>query len=436
MAELRTETEVEFPSKQLFNVVWNRGGIEVPLFVGLGVSKFRQQLLSHSEYSRGDDRRHHDREKLERQLLSVHMRSPTTLTPEHQMYTPRPVFTRAGTTTALHGTEVYFSVSSYGYDCPAPNLDNPKRMPHYVWKYNCVEEECSVIECLSVHDFGLVVVNEQLVAVGGETDCIIIPPRHISDTYENVYSVDERDSTSDDDDDDELDKHNILESGTLSDIATFDLNKTHYGWQYDIFPAMSEPRKQPAVIGMKQYLVVAGGQEDDGQLRSLVEVLNTESKVWSQVTSLPEPVRSLTAALCGNQLYFLGGFDSNGSTRSVFTCPVESIKEFCDGSIERAVVWQKACDTPLFRSTCVVHNDDLFVVGGRTSTYRPSSNIYCYDSNLDSWKIVDQQLPTPRSMPIALTAKNKLVVIGGLVQDDEPTDIVEIGTCISGMLIA
>ena len=84
---------------------------------------------------------------------------------------------------------------------------------------------------------------------------------------------------------------------------------------------------------------------------------------------------------------------------------------------------------------CSVYNDELLVVVQCTSTYRPSSDIYCYNSDLDSWNLVDQQLPTPRSLPIALTAKNKLVVIGGLVQDDEPTDIIEIGTCISGMFI-
>ena len=113
---------------------------------------------------------------------------------------------------------------------------------------------------------------------------------------------------------------------------------------------------------------------------------------------------------------------------------MESIKKVCHSS-RKKLVWQKACDTPLFRSSCVVYNDELFAVGGRTSTYRPSSDIYCYNSDLDSWNLVDQQLPTARSLPIALTAKNKLVVIGGLVQDDEPTDIIEIGTCISGMFI-
>ena len=400
MAELAPTEDDPPSSKQLVNVLWNRGGIEVPSHVGLGAfTKYRGRLPL-TGYD--DDGPANLTSPAERRAVRRLARRP------------RPVFTRAGTTAALHGTEVYFSVSTHGYDCPIPVLDRPTRMPHYVWKYNCVEEECSVIEdCLDVHDFGLAVVNEQLVVVGGEKD-LEYNPREVSS--EHFLS------------DEEPDKEVLAYFGVL------DLNKAHYGWQYDIFPAMSKPRKQPAVICMKQYLVVAGGQLH-GELLSLVEVLNTESKVWSQVTSLPEPVRSLTTALCGNQLYFLGGIGRNGSSCSVFTCPVESMKKFCDGSIERAVVWQKACDTPLFRSSCVVYNDELYAVGGRTSTYRPSSDVYYYDSSLDSWKLVKQQLPTARSLPIALNAKNKLVVIGGLVQDDEPTDIVEIGTCISGMFI-
>ena len=422
-----------FTSKQLSNVIWKCGGIEVPFFVGLGVSKYRRQT---SEYYNENSLQHQPRAApplspglspgLTRSLYRGKWFQPTEQSPEHS--SPRPVFTRAGRTTALHGTEVYFSVSTHGYDCPSSNRDRPGsfRMPHYVWKYNCVEEECSVIAAsLDVHDFGLAVVKEQLVAVGGETDRIDFGPAVLSPVY---YSRQTSRASP------------RLSPWSLSSyIATLDLNKVFLtdSWQYEHFPPMSEPRKHPTALCVEQYLVVAGGQEDDGELLSLVEVLNTESKVWSQVTSLPEPVRSLTTALCGNRVYFLGGFDSNGSTRSVFMCPVESIKEFCDGSIEsqRAVVWQKACDTPLFRSSCVVYNDELFAVGGRTSTYRPSSDIYSYDSSIDSWKLVDQQLPTPRSLPIALTANNKLVVIGGLVQDDEPTDIVEIGICIAGMLL-
>ena len=245
------------------------------------------------------------------------MLRPTEQSPEHhQVYSPRPVFTRAGTTTTIHGTEVYFTVSTHGYDCPLPVLDCPTRMPHYVWKYNCVEEECSVIEdCLDVHDFGLAVVNEQLVVVGGETDRIKLVPSGPSP---------------------------VSRSGYIENISTYiavlDLNQVFHDWKYAYFPPMSKPRKHPAALCVEQYLVVAGGQGDSDELLSLVEVLNTEGKVWSQVTSLPEPARSLTTAHCGNQVYFLGGFDSNGSSRSVFTCPVESIKEVCHGS-RKKLVW-------------------------------------------------------------------------------------------------
>ena len=392
-----------FTSKLLLsNVVWpNRPhtGLKVPPFVGLGVCKNGQKFVTADQYNQSG--RQHN----------------TAPTPQRKAYSSCLVLTRAGASTALHGTDVYFSVSTHGYDCPqAPVLtddDDQKRMPHYVWKYDSITEECSTtIKPVDVHDFGIAVVKEQLVVVGGETDQQKIRDERVSSTPDEKFT--------------------LVSANVSPRIAVLDLNEARNGWQDSIFPAMSKPRKQPAVIYMKQYLVVAGGVLDDKLLSGSVEVLNTESKVWSPVTSLPEALRSLTTAHCGNQLYFLGGIGKNGSSCSVFTCPVESIKEFCDGSSER-VVWQKACDTPLFRSSSVVYNDELYAVGGRTSTYRPSSDIYCYDSSIDSWNLVDQQLPTPRSLLIAAATKNKLVVIGGLVQSDEPTDIIEVGTCLSGM---
>ena len=136
MAEI-TPTEADASNsssiaKQLLNVLWNRGGIEVPSYVGLGVSKYRRHRSTTPTYNYAS---------------------------EHQVYSPRPVFTRAGTTTALHGTEVYFSVSSHGYDCPSPVLDNPTRMPHYVWKYNCVEEECSDLLLRNICVFTILVLQ-------------------------------------------------------------------------------------------------------------------------------------------------------------------------------------------------------------------------------------------------------------------------------------
>ena len=375
MAELSaTEAGVSpnFTSKQLSNVIWKHCGIEVPSFVGLGVSKYSRQVSEYTDTAPDtpppDSPRYmyQPAPQLSPWLPSVvppglnpvrqkspNFPSPTKLPPlDEAAALPRPVLTRAGTSTAIHGTEVYFSVSSHGYDCPSPNLDRQVRfrMPHYVWRYNIADEECSVVEhCLAVHDFGLAVVNEELVIVGGETDQRKVYPNSPSPLPITACS-------------------SWVPEKISSDIAVLDLNRDHFGWQYGYFPPMSKPRKYPAALCVEQYLVVAGGEGDDHELLGFVEVLNTESEVWSQVTSLPEPVRSLATALCGNQLYFLGCFNNNGSSHSVFTCPVESIKEACPSS-RKKIEWQKACDTPLFRSSCVVYNDELFAVGGRTSPY-------------------------------------------------------------------
>ena len=229
---------------------------------------------------------------------------------------------------------------------------------------------------------------------------------------------------------------------------------------------MTMGRKDPSVICAQQYLIVAGGilivkHHDQGHtFRRLttvdsVEVMNTETKTWSKVASLPEAASSLVAAHCGDQLYFLGGKNDTGSINSVFTCFIHSLVKSvaipCDlgknseesliksvdseGNLKQRVgensVWQKVANIPVLRSTCVVINGELFAVGGRTSTYRSSADIYCYNPFDDSWQVAGQ-MPTARSMCIAASVMNKLLVIGGLKEEDEPTDAMEIGTFISG----
>lgn len=255
---------------------------------------------------------------------------------------------------------------------------------------------------------------------GGETDEITIPerisgssrldyPHHIPPSVYNILHV-------------------------LVDQAGFEY------WNADYFPPMSKATKDPAVICVQQYVIVAAGVSDC-DLDKSVEVMNIKSETWFQVASLPEAVSSLTAACCGDQLYFLGGRDKNGSTSSVFTCSVRSLIMHSDFYLGKKLrqqasenpVWQKAADVPVLCSTCVAINDQLFAVGGRTSRYRPLSDIYCCHPLHDSWQIAGQ-MPTARSLCIAAFVTYKLVVVGGSIKNVEPIDVVETGTFISGML--
>ena len=310
------------------------------------------------------------------------------------------------------GTQVYFSLSSYGHRCPSYRSGPP----HYVFSYNTSRNEWLTLPPCEVHDFGLAVVDGLVTIVGGEFD------------YKSPTPT--------------------LDPPDLSRRLSVLLNEE---W-IDTFPPMTIERGDPSVICSQQYLIVVGGISHIYSYYGLsnirrrktvvssVEVMNTITKVWSQVASLPEPAYCLVAAHCGERLYLLGGKNHHGSISSVFTCTFQALVNslFVRPSGEKSnsenfVCWQKVADVPVLRSTCVVINDKLFAIGGRTSTYHPSSNIYCYSSSHDFWQVAGR-IPTARSMCIAASVENKLVVIGGLKEEDQPTDIMEIGTLISGIL--
>jgi len=80
-----------------------------------------------------------------------------------------PPLTARGTA-VTHGTEVYFSASSYGYPCP---WRYPRsRIPHLVFNYNTSEDNWFILPECEVHDFGLAIVDGLVTVVGGEFDLV------------------------------------------------------------------------------------------------------------------------------------------------------------------------------------------------------------------------------------------------------------------------
>ena len=71
-------------------------------------------------------------------------------------------------------------------------------------------------------------------------------------------------------------------------------------------------------------LVVAGGQGKGRQELATVEVMNTKTHKWSTAADLPQPMFLISAAVCGNHIYMLGGQDIYHSMiKSVYTCSHE-----------------------------------------------------------------------------------------------------------------
>ena len=73
------------------------------------------------------------------------------------------------------------------------------------------------------------------------------------------------------------------------------------------FPPMPTKRIQMTSLCIRAELIVAGGWGVDKWL-STVELMNTETHQWSTAASLPQPMYNVSATICGDQLYLLGGF--------------------------------------------------------------------------------------------------------------------------------
>ena len=75
---------------------------------------------------------------------------------------------------------------------------------------------------------------------------------------------------------------------------------------------MPTKRYTTAAITTKHHLIVAGGKSGRSNYLNTctVEVMDIQTLVWSTAASLPHPYSRLSAAICGDHLYMLGGWDN------------------------------------------------------------------------------------------------------------------------------
>lgn len=229
----------------------------------------------------------------------------------------------------------------------------------------------------------------------------------------------------------------------------------------EILPPMPTKRGRVAALCAGKHLIAAAGQlavvggrlgpgvtvsshaEDDengqsegGYLRT-VELLDTGSRHWYSLASLPDVASDLCISLCGGSLYLLGGWSSRDRTQSVVASQLQSLLKTAStpstssSSPTRTSPnpWHKVASVPMYASTtAVLYNAVLVAVGGFGEDEAPTDEVYSYEPSENSWHVVGR-MPTARYQALTGTLPgNKLLVIGGYNSDYESTSLVEIGT--------
>ena len=199
-----------------------------------------------------------------------------------------------------------------------------------------------------------------------------------------------------------------------------------------IFPPMPTRQYWPAVISAQNHLIAVGGWGVGGFL-STVEVMNIGTREWYTAASLPEPVQLMSATICGQRLYLMGGWNKNdNSTRAVFTCTLDSLFHSCHrpsqtpSHTNEAGVWQRIADVPMCYSTCTTLNGRLLAVGGEDSSGIHTADVYMYDDESDTWPCVGH-MSKARSRCLVVGLKNCIIAVGGYVSMLTMTSAVEVG---------
>ena len=266
--------------------------------------------------------------------------------------------------------------------------------------YNSDTEEWSTLPDCPMYAFTLTVVNDLVTAVGG---------RH-STLFNDKYT-----------------------SSVFSFVATQGGKRK---W-VEHFPPMPTKRCGAAVVYSGKALVVAGGIGERGEL-STVEVMDTDILQWSTANSMPYPLSSASATVCGDNIYLVRGIEKHHkSTNCMLVCSLSTLLQSLTIVEAKAsvlitrnnFVWSTITDLPVFCSTCVTLQGQLLIIGGQHADKKESDTIYMYNPVTYSWDTVGRMASSRYRCLVTVLPGNRLVVVGGTSDSCEETDTVEIVQC-------
>ena len=222
--------------------------------------------------------------------------------------------------------------------------------------------------------FGMAVVNNQLVLVGGWSTS--------TDQVTNVLGLwDEKSQT----------------------------------WTHP-FPVMPTARHSLSVISYQKWLVIAGGRENI-IIRDKVELLDTLSGQWYEGSPLPKKCTctEMSSAISGNMWYLSGGFYSTyGANKHVLNvCLDVLISQAVSQSAGTTTPptpspWQTLTELPETLSTALIIRGSLLIVGGWHT-----SAIHLYQPSRKSW-VKECDLPTQRlTCACIVLPSGEIFVAGG-----------------------
>ena len=174
------------------------------------------------------------------------------------------------------------------------------------------------------------------------------------------------------------------------------------------FPPMPMKRDFTTALCAETALIVIGGMREQLVRLRTVEVTHTETLQWSSIAHLPEKLYLVSATICGDNVYLLGGWkDYRVHNDSVYTCSLSALLQSgsspktLGGQLASALslqsnkanIWSRVDNLPVTQSICVSLNGELLAIGGyHDSNKNVTADIHQYNQDADSWEVISHMI--------------------------------------------
>ena len=185
------------------------------------------------------------------------------------------------------------------------------------------------------------------------------------------------------------------------------------------FPAMPTARSALSAVGYKRWVLAVGGQG-----KSCVEVLDTVSKKWYTAAPLPRDAQQPSLAVIQDTLYVV--WRESAVSISIPMLISDAMSRSTASNAPRSTEWQPLPDTPTCYPAITSFHGSLLAVGAWGS---PSSTIAMYLPQTEQWLTV-AQLPSPRinCTCVVLPETGEMMVVGGLDKNGDYIKTIDICT--------
>ena len=193
-------------------------------------------------------------------------------------------------------------------------------------------------------------------------------------------------------------------------------------WQAQ--PAFHLPRRALAAAASASHVYVLGGMDNDNHYVAQVEYapIRADGSLgkWRFTSPLGEPRFYLAAAIVDNYLYAIGGANGQRGQDNIPSATVERAAIKDDGSLSP---WQRVSylTTPRRGLQAAVYGNHIYAIGGYDGVFLKSVERADVnpDGSLSEWRLDPEQAVVDRYIHSAAALGDKLYLLGGHEQNPE-----------------